>query len=268
MQQILKPVIAGASGAVLAAVVLFGGAAIAGTGVGAVFNLGQTNTVNAQSVLTGSSNAGLFKVANTGTGTGSVALNLQVPSGRAPFVTNGTGKVNNLQADTVDGQSANELTRVAGQDADILPFNEDGRSPLLTLTVTAPKPGFVVLSGNALPYYSSGGCALCLVHLRFHDVEANTDTVATAIDVPPTGTFKYAPLAITVTVPVAAGTHTFQLVGSWWDGGGAGTAPDFFYEKSATALYVRYNGVGTATLTKPAPTTPVSSPPTGTKLHD
>lgn len=47
---------------------LAGTAALAGTGVGDVFNLGQTNTVDAQSVLTGTTpNAELF-VRNEGTG--------------------------------------------------------------------------------------------------------------------------------------------------------------------------------------------------------
>ncbi len=111
MKRLLIGIVAGA---ILAVVALFGGAAIAGTGIGAVFNLGETNTVNKQSVLTGASNTGpLFKVTNTGTGTGSTAMNLQVPTGLPPFVTNGTGKVLHLQADTVDGQSASDLQNPA-----------------------------------------------------------------------------------------------------------------------------------------------------------
>ena len=62
-----KILIGAVAGAVVAVVVLFGGSALAGTGIGGVFNLGQTNTVNAQTVLTGSSNAGLLEVTNTGT---------------------------------------------------------------------------------------------------------------------------------------------------------------------------------------------------------
>jgi hypothetical protein len=57
-----------ALGAATCFVMLAGTAALAGTGVGDVFNLGQTNTVDAQSVLTGTSpNAELF-VRNTGDG--------------------------------------------------------------------------------------------------------------------------------------------------------------------------------------------------------
>ena len=45
-----------AAGALLACLVFVGSAAMAGTGVGDVFNLGQTNTVDQRSTLTG--NAG------------------------------------------------------------------------------------------------------------------------------------------------------------------------------------------------------------------
>ncbi len=41
--------------------------ALAGSGVGATFNLGQTNTVDATSILTGSSAAGQLKVQNNST---------------------------------------------------------------------------------------------------------------------------------------------------------------------------------------------------------
>jgi hypothetical protein len=265
MTQILRTGATAAGGAIVAVVALFGGTALAGTGVGAVFNLGQTNTVNAQSELTGSLNGVLFKVTNSNAGASSTALRLTVPSSRPPFVTNGTGKVVNLQADTVDGASANEISRVAAQSAAFaLPFLEDGRTVLETLTINAPQQGFAVLSGNAMAYYSNG-CALCMTHLRFHDVEANTDTVANVYEVQSTATFQWAPVAITVTVPVTAGTHTFQLVGTSWDGDGDAdtTVPDLWYEQAATALYVRYNGVGTSLVSKPGPGAPAASAPSG-----
>src|SRR4051794_13278555 len=90
------------AGAVLAVVALFGGTAIAGTGVGAVFNLGQTNVVDAQSVLNGATTGPLLKMTNSGGGTASTDMSLQVPAGHAPFTTNGTGRVVNLNADKLD----------------------------------------------------------------------------------------------------------------------------------------------------------------------
>jgi hypothetical protein len=55
---------------------------VAGTGVGGVFNLGQTNTVNALSVLTGSVNRALLVLQNTSRGTSATALDLRVASGK------------------------------------------------------------------------------------------------------------------------------------------------------------------------------------------
>jgi hypothetical protein len=47
--------------------------ALAGTGVGALFNLGKTNTVNAMSSLVGSVAGPSLKIDNTSTGVGATA---------------------------------------------------------------------------------------------------------------------------------------------------------------------------------------------------
>ena len=145
----------------------------------------------------------LFKVVNTGTGAGSTALNLQVPIGKQPFVTNGTGKVINLQADKVDGQSANELARAAGQSSTPSPWGGTNRMVLQTVTITAPQQGFVFLSGSVNAYYSDSGCDYCSVQLRFHDVETNTDTVTAARS--PAGRRRLRAARRSVTLPVTAG---------------------------------------------------------------
>lgn len=59
--------------------------ALAGTGVGAVFNLGQTNTVNAQSTLKGATGTRNLQITNTGSGGG---LAITVGAGKAPIVVN------------------------------------------------------------------------------------------------------------------------------------------------------------------------------------
>jgi hypothetical protein len=60
-------VVGGIAGSVMAAATI----AVAGTGVGAVFNLGQTNTVNATSSLSGSvTDAPQLRVTNSGSGPG------------------------------------------------------------------------------------------------------------------------------------------------------------------------------------------------------
>jgi hypothetical protein len=261
MKQIFKTVIAGAAGAILAVVALFGGTALAGTGVGAVFNLGQVNTVNAQSELTGSLNGVLLKVTNSNAGASSTALRLTVPTSRPPFVTNGTGKVVNLQADKVDGQSANEIARVAGQASQSTGWLEDDRTVLQTVTISAPQDGFVFLSGQANPAFFDG-CGYCAVHLRFHDVEANTDTPTNGTVISKTGVEQFGALALSLMVPVTAGTHTFQLIGSWYDVGGSGTAPTTWYDPAASALFFRFNGDGTSFASKPGKS-PVQRGPAG-----
>ena len=69
-------------GAVSAVVILTATAALAGSGVGAVFNLGRTNSVNRQSALVGTATGAMLRVQNKGTGP---AASFQVAAGKAPF---------------------------------------------------------------------------------------------------------------------------------------------------------------------------------------
>jgi hypothetical protein len=89
-------------------------AALAGVGVGAPFNLGQTNTVDRMSSLVGSHAGAMLRVENDGTGT---ALDLRVGPTNAtpanntvtPMRVNSQKVVPNLNADKVDGIHAREL---------------------------------------------------------------------------------------------------------------------------------------------------------------
>jgi hypothetical protein len=86
-----------AGGAVVAAA-----AAVAGTGIGAVFNLGQANSVDQTTVLAGAPvGKPLLKLANSSTAAGATALSLNVASG-PPFSFNSKAKVANLNADKLD----------------------------------------------------------------------------------------------------------------------------------------------------------------------
>jgi hypothetical protein len=110
--------------AVILAVVLGGAtAALAGTGVGATFNLGKTNTVNRLSQLVGSTDNAMLRVDNNNAGTGATALTLQVEPGHAPMRVNSGTQVSGLNADRVDGQDVaqigvNGLQRVEVQSAE------------------------------------------------------------------------------------------------------------------------------------------------------
>lgn len=96
-------------GAVVSTVVMMTATAMAGTGVGALFNLGKTNTVNKQSTLKGAtgSTARTLQLTNTGPGSG---LGITVQAGKSPIVVNATaGKARNLNADKLDGVDSAQL---------------------------------------------------------------------------------------------------------------------------------------------------------------
>jgi hypothetical protein len=77
--------------------------ALAGSGVGATFNLGKTNTVGAISKLVGSVAGPSLMIDNNSTNSAATALDLQVEAGKAPMKVNSAAKVANLTSDKVDG---------------------------------------------------------------------------------------------------------------------------------------------------------------------
>jgi hypothetical protein len=83
--------------------------ALAGTGVGARFQLGQTNTVNAITKLVGSVAGPSLQVDNNSADPNATALDLQVEGGKAPMKVNSDAQVANLNADKIDGKSASEI---------------------------------------------------------------------------------------------------------------------------------------------------------------
>lgn len=121
-------------GSVTAVLTVSASAALAGTGVGGIFNLGQSNTVNAGSSLSGSTGGSELTVSNASTsgrglsvnGAGGVAALLahnsngpagafQTPASASPFLVNSTHKVTSLNADLLDGLDSSALQkRVSG----------------------------------------------------------------------------------------------------------------------------------------------------------
>jgi hypothetical protein len=86
--------------------------ALAGTGVGATFNLGKTNTVNAISRLKGSVDGASLRIENTSSGSNATALSLHAEPGKPPMRVDSSTQVTNLNADQIDGQdSTNFLPR-------------------------------------------------------------------------------------------------------------------------------------------------------------
>jgi hypothetical protein len=95
-----------------AALAFFTATALAGSGVGDVFTLGQTNTVDAQSVLTGATTGTAeLRVQNT---SGATALALDVDPGVPPFRVSSSTTVPGLNADLLDGLNASAFWRLTG----------------------------------------------------------------------------------------------------------------------------------------------------------
>jgi hypothetical protein len=90
---------------VLALMVGVGSAALAAV-PGDPFKVGRTNTIDQMSTLVGSVSGTLLRINNDGSGP---ALDLRVEPGEAPMNVNSTIRVNSLNADQVDGQSANDF---------------------------------------------------------------------------------------------------------------------------------------------------------------
>jgi len=91
---------------VMLAVVLGLGTTALAAVPGDPFKLGRTNTVDTLSTLVGSASGALLRVNNDGSGP---ALDLRVEPGEAPMNVNSTTLVNALNADQLDGLSANDF---------------------------------------------------------------------------------------------------------------------------------------------------------------
>src|SRR6266545_1176167 len=146
----------GLLGAAAAALCLTTTTALAGSGVGAVFNLGQTNTVNGTSTLTGVTAAPQLTVKNTSTNSAATALNLSVAAGRTPFKVNSAVKVANLNADQLDGKDSTGFYAAGSKvaNADKL----DGQDAVAFLGATAKATDADKLDGkDSAGFWKAGG---------------------------------------------------------------------------------------------------------------
>ena len=138
---------------VLALSVGLASTALAGTGVGARFDLGKTNTVNAVSKLVGSVAGPSLLIDNNSTNAAATTLDLQVEPGKAPMKVNSSAKVANLNSDMLDGKSADAIG-VNGWQRVFNTTDADSSSPKTTL-VTCPGGTRPVGVGYAIDGISS-----------------------------------------------------------------------------------------------------------------
>ena len=185
-----------AIGSLLAGVLLSTTTALAGSGIGAIFNLGKTNTVNKTSVLTGSVSSRMLQVTNTGTGS---ALTLNVQPGAPPLAVNSTTRVDNLNADLLDGIDSSgfvqgSATVVQGRLSELL---NSGNGVVLTVpgigTVEAScgaggVPNYRLfwrngLSGATLDtWHSDGTVASSIVTATYVSLAAGAGTYVAPVD--------------------------------------------------------------------------------------
>jgi hypothetical protein len=93
--------------AIVSAATVVSTAALAGTGIGGVFNLGSTNSTNASTVLQGSTAGQQLRVVNNAaTGTGVTGIGIHTAANEPPLAVNSTARVSNLNADLLDGQTS------------------------------------------------------------------------------------------------------------------------------------------------------------------
>jgi hypothetical protein len=116
--------------------------ALAGTGVGARFDLGKVNTVNAITKLVGSVAGPSLQIDNNNAGASATALDLQVEPGKAPMSVNSDGRVANLNADKIDGQDSGAFMPASTYRVD-RPIAVD----TLFSTAVSCDPGDLALSG-------------------------------------------------------------------------------------------------------------------------
>jgi hypothetical protein len=94
-------------GAVVCGMTIVSTAAFAGTGIGSVFNIGTANRVNASTVLMGSTSGQQLRVVNNAsTGVGVTGIGIHTAPNEPPLAVDSKTRVNNLNADLLDGQTS------------------------------------------------------------------------------------------------------------------------------------------------------------------
>jgi hypothetical protein len=160
-------------GAGVASIVLVASAALAGTGIGSVFNLGATNSVNASTVLNGTTNGQQLRIVNVSTGSAATGVGIHTDPSRPPLAVNSQAKVTNLNADMVDGMTADHFVAGPGlaQGSSVVVLASGKEVPLLLI----PTIGAVWAECDMLPLYPHAAVILKeLPNIGMH-VFGNTD---------------------------------------------------------------------------------------------
>lgn len=162
------------------------------------------------------------------------ALKLQVGAGQPPLAVNSPARVANLNADRLDGKSANDLIRVASaKDDDNARVGSNG--VVLTTSITAPTAGFLVIDASSDVFNKfTSTFATCFIR-----VDGTVDVPSDRAMQLNGTTNNEEDCATNTVVPVAAGVHTVNL-----EAGFISSADTTFDESTLTALFVPFSGSG------------------------
>lgn len=149
-----------ALGAAVSTIVLVAATALAGTGVGAVFNLGRVNRVNEPSTLQGNNDSRMLRVVNRGAG---AALNLQVEPGSKPMTVNSSETVDNLSAGLLDGKDSTDFLASNGKAIDA--FHADTATTANQATAAANANALDGLDSTAFARHCKRGSVKGFAHV-------------------------------------------------------------------------------------------------------
>jgi hypothetical protein len=209
---------------------------VAGSGVGGVFNLGVTNTVNAITKLTGSVAGPSLQIINSSTGTGATALELRVAPDKPPLKVNRTTKVTNLNADLLDGNDSTQLAPIlrAQEDATAFGNTVTGTTEVNSVPIEVPVDGVMMISGTA--YVNSFEEVSAIDYILNPKVDGSDATPfgwgayhSASVNGAPGSRFT---LSYTVSQPVSAGSHTVSQELGQYLGGPA----EFFYNQNELSV--------------------------------
>jgi hypothetical protein len=251
----LKGAVAGGVGA---ATVLVATAAFAGTGVGGIFNLGQANTVNATSTLSGATpGKAQLQVTNTGTTTATTGIGVTTASSKPPFNVSSTQLNARLNSQYVGGYQSNQLGRlgIALQNSLI---GVSSTATQATVSITVPKAGFVRLDGTITAYdgFSGSFCSNCAVYVRLHDDATGAESPMAYAQGGAGAHASSMVIPVTWVFAATAGAHTYSLTTAQQavSGGGFG-----FYNPVLVAQFVPFGSTGSPTVLSAAAKTASTS---------
>jgi hypothetical protein len=185
-----------ALGATVSIVLLGAQAAFAGTGLGAVFNLGRTNTVGATSTLAAKTGSAALQVTNKSAGASATGVSITVDPRRAPIKVNSRVQVPNLNSSFLQGRQAADFLGVSATAANSLKLAGRPAGDYLLATGTAANASklggksaaeFLLATGTAADASKLGGkpasdyVSGCPLYGQFGDAATGGQVAARAV---------------------------------------------------------------------------------------